>query len=142
VQEDGHPSGPSLTLARPSATILGDLRSSEDSERSCRGYELPRMPRMRTSPYRVSRKFALRALRKAAVLPLLSAGSERLPAFPFNAVQHLLRLREKLVELVFRSANVDEHRLAPDVHDDEPVLPSIVTCDRGFFAEKIEWNTR
>ena len=47
------------------------------------------------------------------MLPILSAGSEPLPAYPLNTVQNLLRLGEKLVELVCPSGNVDKHRLAP-----------------------------
>jgi hypothetical protein len=35
----------------------------------------------------------------------------------FYALQKLLRLREKLVELRCRSSNVDEHRLGSDVHN-------------------------
>jgi hypothetical protein len=52
-------------------------------------------------------------LGRAVVLTMLSAGSECLPAFPLYGVQNLLRLREKLVELVCRSGNVDDHRLPP-----------------------------
>jgi hypothetical protein len=57
-------------------------------------------------------------LGKAATLPISSAGSERLPVIPLDAVQHLLRLREKLVERFSRSSNVAEHRLAtPPIYE-------------------------
>ena len=46
-------------------------------------------------------------------------------AFPLHRVQYLPRLREKLVERICRSGNVDDHRLALDVHDNEPVFPSL-----------------
>ena len=50
-----------------------------------------------------------------------------LPVSPLYGVQNLLNLWEKLVELIFRSGNVDYYRLASDVHDGEPIPESLIT---------------
>jgi hypothetical protein len=41
---------------------------------------------------------------------------------PLYAIKNLLRLREKLVEFIRRSGNVDDHRIDVGVDDDEPVF--------------------
>src|SRR5215208_3523138 len=50
---------------------------------------------------------------------------------------HLLRLREKLVELACLSDSGDDHRFASDVHDDEPVL---VVALRVYGHILITWK--
>src|SRR3712207_3435789 len=67
-------------------------------------------------------QYAVRAVTKghcSRLLPQLG----RLRAFPLYSVQHLLRLWEKVFELICWSGNVDDHRLIPHVHDDESVFP-------------------
>jgi hypothetical protein len=64
----------------------------------------------------------------------------RLLAVPPYGVQHFLCLREKVVELTCRSTNVNDYRLTPDLHYDEPILPVII---RNYTAgEAACWKER
>jgi hypothetical protein len=82
----------------------------------------------------------------ARALTAMSTGAEwyrtrvGVLAFPLYAIQNLLRLGGKHVELVCRSASVDEHRLPSDVHDDEPVRVALIAYDPTLVAERVERN--